>query len=433
MWDELNTKSGKTPEYLSAIVFFTGDLSHTGIVDWNKVNIKQWIRCYKDLSERYPENKNEMIGRLSMGLVNATIYYGKEAPNSERLEECLQELRELYKKHPEKKVRQSLAFGLVNATNHHGKVLDYVKMEECLQELRELYKKHPKKEVREGLTMSLVNVTKHYVKDGLNSEKMGKCIDEIRKLYKKHPEIEVADKLAGCIVNATVHYGMVLNSEKMEKCIDEIRELYKKHPEKEVRKNLAMGLVNAILHYAEYMPNSEKMEKCIDELRELHEKHPDKQVRQLLAQGLFNATVSNKVVDTEKMDKYIDELRGLYTKYPEKEVREPLAMGLANAINQPIKQSYEYFILLYKLRFDLPDNENKEKVHYIEIMFIEETQNEIQSKYNKNNKSITDFVMNLHLILNDETELVILIDRVAENLPTGIQKILYESLNELGL
>lgn len=512
-WDELNSKCGKTPEYFLAIVFFTGDLSNTGIFDWNKINLRQWVKCYDDISERYPEER--VRDSLAMGLVNSSFYYVKDAPNSEKMGKFIDELRELYEKHPDKEIKEKLAMSLINAINHHGNARDFNGMEKYIDELRGLNKTHPENEVKEELAMGLVNATNNYGK-ALDFEKMEKYIDELRGLNKTPPENEVREKLAEGFVNATKHYGKVLDSKKMENYLEELRELHKKYPETEESELLSKGLFNAILHYAVGVPNSklmekytdelrelyekhqgkevrehlaqcfvnviihyeimvlgskmmeeylnelrelyekyeekevgenfakglvnamahygkvedtEKMEKCIDELRELHKKYPETELRKRLAEGLFNMTVSSKAVDTEKMEKYFDELSELYKKYPEKEVREQLSKGLFNVIKYAIKQPYENFILLYKLRFDLPDNKYKE----VEIKLIEETRDEIQSKYNKNNKSITDFVKNLHLALNNETELVILIDRVAEKLPIKIQKSLYEALNELGL
>jgi hypothetical protein len=46
---------------------------------------------------------------------------------------------------------------------------------------------------------------------------------------------------------------------------------------------------------------------------------------------------------------------------------------------------------------------------------------------------MTDFVEDLHSVLNDEIEFVILIGRVVENLHINIQKSLYDALDELGL
>lgn len=471
MWDELNSKCGKNPEFFFAIIFFTGDLPRTGIFDWNKINLKQWIRCYNDISERYPEE--QVIDNLAKSLVNLSSYYGDIAPNSEKMGKSIDELRKLYEKNPEKEVKDKLAVSLVNATNHYGKALNFVKMGKFIEELRELNKTPPENEIKKSLAMGLVNATLYF--GGVpDFEKMEKYIDELRGLNKIPPENEVKEELAEGFVNATNHYGKALNFVNMEKYLDELRELHKKYSEKEVNELFSKGLFNAILYYAVGVPNSKMMEKYIDELRGLYEKFQEKEVREHLAQcfvnvlihyeimvpnskmmeeyldelrglyekygeievgeefakGLVNAMPHyGKKVDTNKMEKIIDELMELHKKYPEKEVREQLSMGIFNAIKHAIKQPYKNFILLYKLRYDLPDIENRK----VEITFIEETRDEIKSKYDIDNKSITEFVQNLHLVLNNEIELVILIDRVAENLPNKIQKSLYEALNELGM
>ena len=182
-----------------------------------------------------------------------------------------------------------------------------------------------------------------------------------------------------------------------------------------------------------WFPCDQNMEKCINEMRQLHEKYPEIEVREKLAIGLFNAALYWNILYSENMNKYIDELRGFYEKYPEKEVKEQLVKSLYNAQNHIIKQSYDNLILLYKLRFDLPNDNVKEKqIQHIEIAVVEETRNTVQCNYN-NNGTLTDFVKNLQSVIKDNTELIILIDRVSENVPIGIQNSLYEALDELGL
>ena len=217
MWEELNNTCGKNPEYFSAITFFTGDLSQTSLFDVNKINIKHWLNCYKEISKHCPEDET---------------------------------------------VRKQLAMGLVNATSDYGRKDLWAEMKEVLEELRGINEKNPQDET----------------------------------------------------------------------------------------------------------------------------------------------------------------------------VREKLAMGLVNEMNQSKKQSYENLHLLYKLRFNLPDDERKENIiKQIENTYIEETQNAIKSEYNKNNGNVTDFVKNLQSIFEDDNELIILIYRIAENLPETIQESLYETLDELGL
>src|SRR5659263_216497 len=348
MWDELNCKCGKTPEYFSAIIFFTGDLYLTRLVGLNEINLNQWVKCYKEISKYYPDDKT-MIENFATSLVNASNHYG-HADNWKGMEECLKEIRGLYEKNPDDKTLiENLTTGLFNATSDYGHADNWKGMEKCLKELKGLYEKIPD----------------------------GKAVIE---------------NLAEGIFNAFHHFGRMDNWKGMEECLKEIRGLYEKNSDnKTMIENLAKGIVNATNHYG-------------------------------------------RTDNWKGMDEYLKELRGLYEKYPDDiTVRQKLASSLFNAINHPIKQSYENFILLYKLRFDLSENENKENVHFIEIIFIEETRDEIESKYNKNNKSMTDFVEDLHSVLNDEIEFVILIGRVVENLHINIQKSLYDALDELGL
>jgi hypothetical protein len=61
--------------------------------------------------------------------------------------------------------------------------------------------------------------------------------------------------------------------------------------------------------------------------------------------------------------------------HPGKEVRESLATGPLNAIRASLtagKDGYEELVLLYELRFDLPDEPKKQKViELIENLHIE--------------------------------------------------------------
>jgi hypothetical protein len=85
--------------------------------DINKANISQWIESYKNIQRTYPEK--EVRENLASGLVNATNHYGR-ADEFVKMEESLQELRKLHDAHPEKEVREKLASGLFNATNYLG-------------------------------------------------------------------------------------------------------------------------------------------------------------------------------------------------------------------------------------------------------------------------------------------------------------------------
>ncbi len=157
IWNELNIIKGLNVEYFKAIVFFTGYLAQ--IVDLNKINIIQWIICYHDLSGSRQEK--EVREWLVKGLVNAVARYGK-AQKFEKMEECMQELRNLHIEHPDQEVRDNLALGLYNATLDYGTLQNFENMEACLQELRELHIKYPEAEERENLAKSLYNAANVY-------------------------------------------------------------------------------------------------------------------------------------------------------------------------------------------------------------------------------------------------------------------------------
>ena len=52
IWVKLNGIRGQTPEYLSALVLFTGVLSSLPFFDIEKIDISHWLSCYKEVSKR---------------------------------------------------------------------------------------------------------------------------------------------------------------------------------------------------------------------------------------------------------------------------------------------------------------------------------------------------------------------------------------------
>jgi len=163
IWAKLNEIEGRTPEYFSALVLFTGDFSSFPFFDVEKINISHWVSCYEKVSKNYQEK--EVREELAASLVNATFYYAFYYGRKNKLgkiDECLKELRGLHERYPEKEVREKLAKGLVNATNDYGRKKEFKKMEGCLKELRELHEKYPEKEVRKKLAEGLFNATIYY-------------------------------------------------------------------------------------------------------------------------------------------------------------------------------------------------------------------------------------------------------------------------------
>ena len=303
IWAKLNEIEGKTPEYFSALVLFTGNFSSFTFFDVEKINISHWVSCYEKVSKNYPEK--EVREWLAAGLFNATFCYGKKKDFG-KMEGCLKELRELHERYPEKEVREELAKGLFNAANNYGKKKEFEKMEERLNELRGLHERYPEKEVRENLAKGLVN--------------------------------------------ATFCYGKKKDFGKMEGCLKELRELHERYPEKEVREELAKGLVNATSHY-----------------------------------------------------------RG------------------ADRFDETI---YENLILLYRLRFDLPEDSKKEgNIKTIEDWFAKATKRKMEEIYNKK-EDLREFLTFLKAELGD-TEIVLLMNEISEELDIRIQKKLWKLLNEL--
>jgi len=436
IWAKLNEIEGKTPEYFSALVLFTGDFSSFPFFDVEKINISHWVSCYEKVSKNYPEK--EVREELAMGLFSAVAYYGEENEFG-KMELCLNELRELHEKYPEKEVREKLAMGLFNAAKGYGEKNEFEKIEKCLKELRELHKKYPEKEVRESLVMSLVTAMNHY---GEKEEfgKMEARLNELRELHKKYQEKKIRNELAGCLINAMEYYGKKNEFERVELCLNELRELHNKHQEKEMRILFAAGLVNAVACYGK-SSKLRDMEACLKELRELHKKYPEKEVRKWLAVGLVNATLwYGEKKDFKKMETYLTELKELHKKYPEKEIRDWLAWNLFNTMNSYKKADkfnempYENLVLLYKLRFDLPDElpdelrEEKDN-RTIEDLFVKATKGKIERIHNKK-EDLREFLTFLKAELGD-TEIVLLMNEISEELDIRIQKKLWKLLNEL--
>jgi ribulose bisphosphate carboxylase small subunit len=385
IWVKLNSIKGQTPEYFSALVLFTGYFTHVPFFDINEANMSLWIESYKDIRRTHPEK--EVREELVKCLFNATSDYGR-ADKFEKMEESLEELRKLHDAHPEKEVRETLAKGLVNATNHYGRADKFEKMEESLEELRKLHDAHPEKEVREELAKGLVNATNHYGRAN-KFEKMEESLEELRKLHDAHPEEkEVRETLASGLVNAASHYGRADKFEKMEESLEELRKLHDAHPEKEVREELVKCLFNATRDYGR-ADKFEKMEESLEELRKLHDAHPEKEVRETLAKGLFNAT------------HYLGDRDG----------------------------GYENLFLLFVLRFDLPDDSNRERfIKIIEDLLIKETIKIVEDKYKEGEEHLAEFIDWMKAEIENQTEVVLLMDKLSEKLDVKVQKKLWALL-----
>jgi len=235
IWVELNRINGRTPEYFSALVFFTGDLESLFfadkeklavfifdiVCDIEKANVSQWIRCYKDIHRTHPEK--EVREELAKGLSNVARHYGGK-DKFEKMEKCIKELRELHNAHPDKEVRERLAKGLGNAANYYGRADEFESMENWTKELRELHNAHPDKEVRELLAKSLFNAMEHYRIAGV-FEKMGGYIKELRELHNRHPDNEVRQVLSIGLVTAMNHYKRADDSERGIGCLIQLTKL----------------------------------------------------------------------------------------------------------------------------------------------------------------------------------------------------------------
>jgi len=475
IWHEMNTSGGKTPEYLSALVLFTGNFSSMPFFNLDELNLKKWLECYRIIGEVHPgdpevrvnlaialfnasshygtaEDFDKMEGcieelrrlsaghpddpevrkRLAMGLYNATSYY-RTAGDLVKIERCLEELRRLGADNPDDpEVRKPLAIGLYNASTYYGTAGDLVKMEVCLEELRRLSAGHPDDpEVRKRLAMGLYNATNDYRTAG-DLVKMEVCLEELRRLGADNPDDpEVRKQLAMGLYNASKYYGTAGDLVKIEGCLEELRRLGADNPDDlEVRKQLAMGLVNATSDYRT-AGDLVKIEGCLEELRRLGADNPDDpEVRKQLAMGLYNAsTYYGTAGDLVKIEGCLEELRRLGADNPDDpEVRKPLAMGLYNATAVKEMIDYEDLFLLHKLRVDLPDDENKQNIiGQIESMLIEAIKNKIEKEYGGGDSDLSEFIEKMKSDLGDAESVLL---KASEDFPLSLQKLILESLNK---
>ena len=127
IWRQLNSSGGKTPEYLSSLVLFTGNFRDMPFFNPDYYNIDIWMKCYRDIVQMHPYDP-EVRKQLAMGLFNASNDYGKDgtADGLGKMEGCLEELRQLYAAHTDDpEVLKRLAMGLVNAAALSSEIVDF--------------------------------------------------------------------------------------------------------------------------------------------------------------------------------------------------------------------------------------------------------------------------------------------------------------------
>ena len=91
------------------------------------------------------------------------------------------------------------------------------------------------------------------------------------------------------------------------------------------------------------------------------------------------------------------------------------------------KKSYEKLLLLYTLRFDLPDDQNKQKyVQNIENLIVHETINIIEDACNKGTEYVKECIQMIKTEFINETDAVLLLNNVTEKLPRQVQKLIWE-------
>ena len=431
IWFELNTSGGKTPEYFLALILFTGNFSSMPFFNLDELNVMRWVEFYRIIGGTHPDDP-EVRENLAIALFNASNHYGK-ASDFDKMEGCLEELRRLCAAHPDNpEVRKQLTRGLVNASNNYGTAEHLDKMEGCLEELRRFCAAHPDNpEVRKRLVMGLFDGSYHYGTAG-DIDKMECHLEELRRLCVAYPDDPNARKgLAMGLYNALNDYRTALDIAKMEGCLEELRRLCAAHfDDPEVRENLSMGLVNAMNYYMT-SGDTDKVEGCLDELRCLVANHPeDQKVRENFATGSYNASdYFGTAGDTDKMEGCLDELHCLCAAHPDDlGVRENLAMGLYNAAALSFEcVNFKNLTLLYKVRFDLPDDDSKQRnIMFIENKIVESIKDIIETEFENDASILCAFIDTIKTEL-DDAELILL--KASEDLPLRIQKSILESLN----
>ncbi len=387
LWIELNKAKGRTPEYFLALLLFTGDLRDLPFFDIKNAEIKNWIQSHEDLSKAFPNIE----------------------------------------------LRGQLAMALGNTVNHYAKANEFQKTEESLKQLIDFHERYPDKEVREKLASVLFNVVTIY---GATSQlaKMGVYLGELKNLHQTYPEKQVRQELAKALFNGGIKYGEAHRFEEMTASIEELERLHKVCIEKEVREQFCQALVNAIALY-ETPGEFAKIEYCLKKLKDLYSDYPLKEVRQTLAMGLLNATVGyrrGKAFD--KIESCIIDLKAMYKTHPDKEVKVNLAMALDNTVSAYIEKEgecpYQHVTLLYKLRFDLPDDTSKQnRIKAIETLLETETEKMIWGEYNKGPNSLKKFIQQLKAEFRDDTEVVLLMNKVGQKLPWKVLQLIGELLS----
>jgi hypothetical protein len=141
------------------------------------------------------------------------------------------------------------------------------------------------------------------------------------------------------------------------------------------------------------------------------------------------------VKDTDKIitGEFLDELIKFHNTYPEREVKMELSLVLYYGMNSYLhtrEKFYEYLILLYKLRHDLPEEPNKfNNIKEIENCFLSETVKLMEREYNKSREHLKAIIQKIQGIFRDETEFVLLMNKISFLLPFEVQKVLWEILS----
>ena len=178
--------------------------------------------------------------------------------------------------------------------------------------------------------------------------------------------------------------------------------------------------------------NIENWIKNYDELSKIY---PESAVREKLSSGLYNATNNyGEAGQFPEMEQCLQELRELHERYNESAVRENFIMGLYNAIHlYPLlkKEHFNYLVSLYVLRHELPEDIKKQKnIKKIENLLINEIKTTIEINYHNNQEFLKQYILDIKEMIENETEFLLLMNQVCDNIPFIFQKFIWDVLKE---
>jgi hypothetical protein len=192
------------------------------------------------------------------------------------------------------------------------------------------------------------------------------------------------------LTNLVASCGRTKRFEDVNSCLEEMRNLYKQNPEA-VAEKLANSFFNAISDYGS-AGRFEDVNSCLEEMRNLYKQNPEG-----VAENI--SKVSMYVIQT----------------YMEK-------IGFV---------PYEIILMAYKFRNCSPLNDKKTQfIENVKKIFFKETLKKVEIEFTFGEKQLENFILFLKSELSDDTELIIVMNSITENLEFRIQNLLWDLIDK---